>query len=349
MQNRGTMNTEFTAQREAAHDVLFGHIASGVMMLPALRAAVSLRVAEVLAEGPRSVPELAQRLSCDPDALHRLLRFLAGSGVFVETEPHVFAQNHVSHFLRFDVPNSVAEFAVVDITDPALPAWKELAYSVRTGEASFPHVHGGVTLWEHLTRSPEARANFNRTVAGLAAATGDIDFDSYDFSGARVVADIGGGLGGLVTAILRAHPLIRGVLFDMPEVAEAVRGPIADSDVGARIEVVGGDFFAAVPPADVYMLRHVLHDWDDESCRNILRNCRRASPHARVLVVERVLSTGRDDRFTLMLDLSMLTLFARARERDRGEYQALFEAAGYQLRGVQATGTPFSILEGVPV
>jgi hypothetical protein len=343
-----TSNDPFATRQDEAHQVLLDHVANGVLMIHALRAAAQVGVADLLAEGAMSVEELARRSGSHPSALCRLLRFLASGGVFVEAEPGVFAQNHVSHCLRTEVSGSLRAFVDVEHLDYGnLEAYRELTYSVRTGKPSFTHAHG-VPIWEYFAQHPVAADSFQRIVMALNGAYSDVQTGGFDFSGMRAVADIGGGLGGLIGAILRAHPHLAGILFDVPHVAESARAALASSDLASRCEVVGGDFFEAVPAADVYVLRHILHDWDDESCVKILRNCRRASPRAPVLIVERVLSNDSHAHFTLMLDLHMLMFFSNAKERNRAEYAALLDAAGYRLREVLPTGSPLSIVEGVP-
>jgi hypothetical protein len=288
----------------------------GATVTRALGIAAELRVADALADGPRPVAELGG----DPDTLHRILRALASDGVFEETEPGVFANTEASELLRTE-------------------SWREFAHlfggvfhraiadlDAGTATATFPAAFGS-DFWEWLAAHPDERASFDRAMGG--EKRGAVDrLAALDWRGDETVVDVGGGNGTLLRAFLERRPGLRGVVFDLPE---TVRD---ESAFGEGLTFVAGDFFAAVPSGDAYVLSGILHDWDDERAGAILDNIREAArPGARVLVTDSVVPSGNDPSGAKWLDLLMLVLEG-GRERTESEWRRLLEGAGLEVVGI---------------
>ncbi|QFZ20804.1 methyltransferase [Saccharothrix syringae] len=311
----------------------------------ALRAAVLLDVAEHLADGPRDAADLAGEIGAHGPSLHRLLRFLAGRGVFREDEDGRFHLTPAGDVLRADAPRTVRTAVLGMTSDLCLLPATGLAAALRDGGTAFEHRFGR-PLFEYLAENPEAGDEFNQAMVDISTAEGDAILAVYDFPGSGVVVDVGGGHGALLLSVLRAHPGLRGVLLDQDAVvAGHLLGQLGGDD---RWEVVAGDFFDSVPPGDLLVLKNVLHDWDDEQCARILGNCRRAlRPGGRVLVVDAVIPPGNEPDFSKLLDMSMLTLLP-GRERTEPQFRDLFDRAGLRLTRVVRTAGVFSLIEAVP-
>jgi O-methyltransferase domain/Dimerisation domain len=310
--------------------------------------AAELGLADLLAGGPRSVRDLAQETGVLPEPLHRLLRALASVGVFREDESEagVFSLTWLADGLRSDVPHSQRAFALLQRYQ--YRPWGELRQSLETGLTSFDRVHGS-PLFEFLAEQPDAASVFNAAMADRTVDTASAVVAAYDFSRVHRLVDIGGGSGLLLTTVLAANPTLHGVLFDLPHVAAEAHRRIADEGLSDRCVARGGDFFESVPEdADAYLLKWILHDWDDNRATAVLRQCREVmGPDDRILVVEAVIPPGNDPAFAKWLDLTMLTITG-GRERSAAEYDELFAAADLRLTRVLSTSSEASILEGVP-
>ena len=224
--------------------------------------------------------------------------------------------------------------------------WGHLLHSVRTGEEGCRKAFGA-SWFEYLTQRPDRHAIYDAAMMAVHGRETEPVLDACDFSRFGTVADIGGGNGSALAVILKRHPRLKGILFDLPGVAERARPLLAAAGVGDRCEVVAGDFFQSVPRADAYVLRHVIHDWEDEDAVAILRNCRKAMrPEGRVLVVETVIPPGNEMCFGKWLDLMMLLVGGR--ERTEQQYRRLFAAAQLDLAGIVQTTADVSVIEGVP-
>lgn len=324
---------------------------TGYRVSQAIYVVAELGIADLLADGPREIDALASAAGAHAGALYRTLRFLAGVGLFAEVAPRHFALTPLGVGLRRDVPGSLRALGRNLMDQPRWRAWGELLHSVRTGGIAFEQAYG-MPWFEYLGGHPEIAARFNRAMTGETARSGDAIVRAYDFAGVGRLVDVGGGHGLLLATILRAHPAMRGVLFDLPAVVAGAAPVLAEAGVTDRCEGVGGDFFATVPPdGDAYLLRHIVHDWDDAQAVAILANCRRALPDAgKVLVIEQVIAPDyRRSLPTLELDLQMLVMLG-GQERTEAEYRALFAAAGLRLSAVVPLGDAgqFSVIEGVP-
>ncbi|WP_367127457.1 methyltransferase [Saccharothrix sp. HUAS TT1] len=311
----------------------------------ALRAAAVLRVADHLVDGPRPVAELAAAVGADPLNLHRVLRLLATRGIFAEDDGGRFALTPAAELLRTDVPASFQP-AVLMLTDKTF--WRpagELDETARTGTSQFERLFG-MPFFDHFASDPDTAAVFHVGMASMSDPESPLVARAYDFPDGATVVDVGGGHGGLLLAVLREHPGLRGVLFDQQHVLDGHRlGELGADD---RWDLVAGDFFTGAPAGDVYLVKRILHDWDDEHSLRILRQCRRAvSERGRVLVVDAVIPPGNDPDPGKVIDLLMMSSFT-GRERTRADFEALFARAGLRLGRVLPTGTRLSIVEGVP-
>jgi hypothetical protein len=310
----------------------------------AIGAATKLGVAEALADRPLNLADLAARTGTHAPALYRMLRALETAGFFTEIEPGVFANTGASNCLRAEVPGSQRGLVLRYLTDldGQLRAWEGLDESVRTGEPAFDKVHG-CDFWEYGRRHPEATTRFNEAMRATSATATPMIAAAYDWGRFPVIADIAGGIGTQLVAILDRFPAVRGILFDQPHVgAEAITHP--------RLSVTGGDFFTAVPEgADAYLLRWILHDWSDAEATEILHVVRRSMRReAKLMLVEMVVPPGPAYSFSKWADLLMLVDLT-GRERTEAEFAALLDGAGFQLDQTIETESLMSILVAAPV
>ena len=347
----GAAHTNEETKHEAAAQPLppeafLTQLAFGALMTQALYVAAKLGVADILAEGPRATAELADITGSHEGALYRVMRTLAGVGVFKETAPRVFSLTPYAEPLRSDAPNSIRSGAVFMGEGWHWGVWGNMEHSVRTGKPAWGHTHG-TGVFEYFAANPGPAEIFNAAMTDMSVGTAGPVVEAYDFSGFGVVADIAGGHGYLLSQILKATPGLKGILFDTPQVVGGAQALLEREGVGERVERVAGDFFEAVPAADAYVLKHIIHDWDDERCVRILSNIRAAmGPGARVLIVEAVVPEGDEMHYSKLLDLEMLTSPGGV-ERTEEEYAALLAEAGLRLARVIPTRSPFSIVEAV--
>jgi O-methyltransferase/methyltransferase family protein len=319
---------------------------NGYRLTQTLYVAAKLGIADLLRDGPKTSEELAAEASANAGALYRILRALASQGVFEEIAERRFALTPLAELLRADHPRSVRPLAMFFGQD-AYPVWADLLYSARTGAPAFDH-RFGASHFEYLAQHAEAAAVFNATMSANTTRSVASTVSAYAFPASGVVVDVGGGHGALIAAILRANPGLRGVLFDMPHVVEGAAPILEEAGVAERCARVGGDFFSPpLPPGDVYTLRQIIHDWDDERSVLILRNCAQAmAADGRVLTIEAIIPPGNEPSRIKFLDLQMLVMTG-GRQRTEEEYRELYAAAGLRLTRVIPTNSEFSIVEGV--
>lgn len=323
-------------------------LAGGYWHTQAIYVAAKLGIADSLKDGPRSADELAALVGAHPRALYRLLRALASLGVFGEDDRGRFALTPMAECLRRDVPGSVRALCIMR-GEWQYEAWGQLLHSVRTGRPGFEKVYG-VPMFDFLAAHPEKGKLFDEAMTGIHGSETAAMLDAYDLSGIGVLADVGCGNGEVMTTVLKRYPGMQGVLFDRPAVIERTRANLEAAGLAGRWEVRAGDFFESVPAgADAYLLRHVIHDWDDDRSVAVLRNCRAAAgKRGRLLVVEGIVPPGNGPSVSKFFDLAMMVL-PGGMERTEEEYRRLFEAGGFSLGRVVPTRSWVSVIEGKPI
>jgi len=325
-------------------------IASGAMS-QALSVAAELRIADVLADGPKRSDEIADATGCQAPSLHRLMRALASLDLCSEREDGSFALTATGSLLRSDAVDSFRSVAIW-WGRYRWPVWGHLLHSLKTGESSWKLV-SQTAGFEHLSRDAEVAEVFNQAMAGLTRIVSGAIVRAYDFSGVKRIVDVGGGYGELLAAILGAYPAMRGVLFDLAHAIEGARIHLEKTGVIDRCEFATGDFFESVPGgAEAYLLKTVIHDWDDERSGAILRNCRQAAGRdGRLLIVEQIMPERMEPswphRHVAARDLNMLVLLG-GRERTASEFRALLEAAGLSVKRTVPTALGYCVIEAVP-
>ena len=324
-------------------------LVNGYQVSHAIHAAVVLGIADLLAAGASGVAELAVATGTDAGALYRLLRALAAAGVFSEAPDRRFTLAPIGECLRSNAADPVAPWAMLAGQAYVHRAWEGLLHSLRTGETAFRHVHG-MDVWDYRARHPEQGVVFDRAMSGISRRVAEAVVETGDFGRFRRVVDVGGGEGVLLGHILGAHPAMGGVLFDLPHVVAEAAPVLRAAGVAERCEVVAGDFFQGVPAGgDGYVLKGILHDWDDAAAVAILRACHRAiAPGGTLLVIERLVAPPNEGADAKFSDLNMLVM-PGGRERTQDEFEALLAASGFGLSQVVATGTRMSMLEAVPI
>jgi hypothetical protein len=317
---------------------------AGKWVSRAIGAAADLGLADHLANGPRTTADLAAACGAREREIYRLLRALASVGVFEERAPRQFAMTPLAEPLRADSPESIRNMARFVGMPMTWRAWEPLTESVRTGKTGMSQI-GIANPFEYLEQHPEEAAIFNAAMTDFSRQTAPAVAEAYDFGRFRKLVDVAGGHGALLSTVLDRYPLLHGLLFDMPQVIEGARAALH-----TRCEAASGDFFQSLPPgADGYMMKHIIHDWDDERAGTILRNVRGAiDPAGRLLVIEIVIPEGNEPSFGKLLDLEMLAI-PGGLERTEQEFRELFAASGFELTAVIPTRSPVSIVEGRPV
>ncbi|WP_225812476.1 acetylserotonin O-methyltransferase [Streptomyces spinosus] len=324
------------------------NLLAGGWLAQAVSAVAELGVADALADGPRSVHDLAAATGTHAPSLHRLLRTAADAGLLEELDDQAFALTELGQALREDSPGSLRNFAIWTGLPAERHAWTGLADAVRTGRTAFPDVHG-TSVWDYLGEHPDILTVFDKAMTEASRGIIAPVVAAYDFGAFRTVVDVGGGRGALLAAVLDANPGVSGTLYDRPEVVSQAEDTLRAAGVRDRVRLVGGDFFDTVPGGgDAYVLSNIIHDWDDELSRRILRNCRTAlGDDGRVLLVEAVLlERPRPTPTVSLMDLDML-LVAGGKQRTAGEFEVLLEKSGLRLTRI-VPGGHCSVVEAVP-
>jgi C-methyltransferase len=314
-----------------------------------IQAAGQLRLADKVNDKPVSVDELASATGADPDSLLRLMRSLAAHGIFQRHADGRFSHTVPSRTMRSDVPGGVLNLNLLGASEWNWIIWSRLGEAVRTGQAVFP-AHYGKDLYRYFNEdNSEAGGVFNRAMSESGQWTTQPVAETLDLTKAATVADVGGGQGGLLRALMERNPHIWGILLDRPQVIEYADQALREGPLAARCTVTPADIREEVPDAaDVYILRQVMHIWNTETCAAILRNCAAsAMPGARIVLVEHVISGGeqRDSTYTTLVDLQMM-LLGLGRERTEQEFAELFRQAGWEFRGITYTPSPLQLVEG---
>jgi hypothetical protein len=317
---------------------------SGYWTSQVLYVIAKLGLADLLKEGPKTAEELASSTQAHPRSLYRLLSSSVSLGLLAEDEQRRFQLTPISDWLRSDVPGSQRATAII-VGDLLYRAWGDLLYSIQTGKVAFEKVHG-LPFFDYLSTNPEQAKVFDEAMGMHGWATTAI-LDAYDFSGIQVLADIGGGNGSAITAILKKYPDMRGILFDLPGVAERSKENVQVAGLADRCQVLGGNFMEAVPTGvDAYLMRHVIHDWDDEKATKILKSIHRAmGKDGTLLVAEHIIPPGNAPSMARGSDLVMLVV-AGGQERTEEEFRVLFERAGFCLTRIVPTKVGICVIEG---
>jgi ubiquinone/menaquinone biosynthesis C-methylase UbiE len=322
--------------------------ATGYMVSSALHGVTALNIPDLLKSGSKSIAELAATTGSNEDALYRVMRALASIGIFKENTARTFSLTPVSEALCADAQNSMRDMALW-LTDPFhFEVYAELGHSIRTGE-TVPEKIYGLSCFDYLAKDKEVGDRFNNAMTGFSAMVVAAALDEYDFSwlAGKTLVDIAGGHGKVITEILKKHPDVHGVLFDLEHVVAGAKTRIESQGLSARCAVVHGDFFKAVPEADAYVMKHIIHDWDDERASLILKNIQRAArPGARVVLFEAVLASGNEPHFAKWIDIEMLVL-PGGRERTEQEYRKLFADAGFKVTKILPTKSALNVIEAV--
>jgi len=320
-------------------------LVNGSRVTQIIAVAAKLGIADLLADRPRTAEDLATATGAHAEALYRVLRALASIGIFTEVAPRRFSLTPLATLLQANHPHSMRAWAIMSGEEP-FRAWGDLLHSVMTGAPAFEHVYGA-PRFEYLAQHPEMSALFNQTMSEHSRRAASAILAAYDFPTTGVVVDVGGGQGILLTSVLRAHPALHGALFDQPHVVASAMPILEEAGVADRCALVGGDFFTStLPIGDLYLLRSVLHDWDDERSVAILRAVAQAmAPGGKTLVIESVITPGNEASWAKFLDLQMLVMNG-GRERTEEEYRELFAAARLRLARTISTDGETSLLEG---
>jgi ubiquinone/menaquinone biosynthesis C-methylase UbiE len=308
--------------------------------------AAKLGIADLLKSGPQSVDDLAKQTKVHRPSLYRVLRALASLGVFSEQAGQRFALTPAAEPLISDVANSQRAMAIM-VGEEHYRAWGDLLYSVRSGQTAFDHIYGA-PVFDYLSRNPEQAAIFDSAMTAVHGRETAAMVDAYDFSVFSSIADVGGGNGTTLCGILSRNPRLRGTLFDLPGVIQRADQSIEKAKLADRVHLIAGDFFESVPSsADAYVLRHIIHDWDDDKAIRILENVHRAmNPEGRLLVVESVIPPGNDPFFGKLLDVAMMVV-PGGLERTEEQYRHLYAEAGFKLARIVPTSQEISLIEGV--
>jgi hypothetical protein len=320
---------------------------NGFQITQALHVASILRVADHLHDVARSAGELGALTKSDPDSLYRVLRALAAVGVFHEDEGRNFALTPMGDCLRTDSATPIGAWAELVGTPHFWQAWGHLLHSVQTGENAFQNLNGK-DVWQFRAEHPEYGATFDQAMTQLSAGNAEAVIRAYDFSPFGHIVDVGGGQGFMLAAILRAHHHMRGTLFDRPDVVAGAKAVLVEGGVIDRCNVVGGSFFEMVPEgADAYLMRAVIHDWEDDEAIAILKVCRRTmAESAKLLLIERLVGPPNEMPATKFVDLNML-VSPGGRERTCDEFSGLLARSGFELTRVFPAST-HNVIEARP-
>jgi hypothetical protein len=339
------MSTPALAQDPQPTEQLM-QLAMGFVVTSALYSATKLGVPDRLKDGAKSCKELAAACGAQEDALYRVLRALASVGVFEEGSPRQFALTAVGQCLRSDRDGSLRDMVLWLGDKFHFQTYAEMVHAIQTGETVVEKVFGE-SCFGYLQKDKELSEVFNGAMTTFSKTLTPPVLEAYDFSwlNGKTLVDLGGGHGYLLTAILKKYPEMQGIIFDLDHVVAGAPANIAAAGVAGRCETASGDFFAAVPAGDAYIMKHIIHDWSDKRAQNILQSCHRAGRgKTKVVLIEGVLTPGNEPHFGKLLDLEML-LLPGGRERTEEDFAQLFQNAGFRLTRVVHTKSPVCVVE----
>lgn len=319
----------------------------GAVVQKGIYVIAELGIADLVNEKPMSAEELAEKTSTHSASLYRVLRMLAGVGFFTENSDGKFELTPLAALLLKDNPNSMRDFALMMGDDWSWKTVSHLKHSIETGKMAHEKAFGK-TSWEYYEENIEVGEIFNRAMTSNSLAAVSPIVAGYDFSSFGKIADIAGGHGILLSGILKANPNARGILFDIPSVIAGSGEFFEKTGAANRVEKISGDFFENVPAgADAYIMKHIIHDWDDEESVRILKNVHTAmNPNGKVLIVEMVVPEGNEPSPSKILDVQML-MFTGGKERTTRQYAELLDKSGFRMTQVVPTHSPMQIVEAV--
>jgi hypothetical protein len=341
-----TTNAQLAPVPPQAVLVQFG---MGFIVSQAISVAARLRVADYLQDGAKSVEEISALTHTHAPSVYRLMRALSSVGVFSRDAENCFANNPVSEFLRSDHPESLR--GIIDMMGDH-EHWRShgnMLQSVKTGEIAFNYTFG-MPVFPYFAANPHVAEIFDNAMTSFSSIIAPAVAAAYDFSGAKTIADIGGGHGFLLSNVLKTNPEANGILFDQPQVVTGANDLLKGHGVSERTEIVAGNFFEEIPvEADIYLMKHIIHDWNDEQSGTILRNLAASAPKgAKLLLVESVVEEGDSPSTSKVMDLNMLVMTG-GKERTAKEYSELFDKTGFKFIAVHPTQSPLQIVEAVRI
>jgi hypothetical protein len=334
--------TEDTALRDRLSEMIMG---MGITQM--IYAVAKLGIADLLKDDAKNYLELAKSTQTHAPSLYRILRSLASIGIFAEVNDGHFQLTPLAEYLRSDIPNSMQGLAIWMGSDNfRWQTWDKILYSLKTGKPAFDFVHQ-MPIFEYFEKNPEAGDIFNQAMSSTSAIYNRAIVADYDFSSIKTLVDIGGGQGFFLTGILQANPDLKGIVYDLPHVVTKATKEIEALKLNQRCTIASGSFLKFVPSGgDAYIMKLVLHDWDDLKAIQILKNCHAAmGENSRLLIVENVVSSGNQPSHGKLTDIEMLLMTSGGRERTKDEFAQLFAAAGFQLTKITPTSCPLSVIE----
>lgn len=319
----------------------------GPWVAQALGAVARLNVSDHLAQGPLTAEQLATKTGANPDALHRVMRALSSLGVYT-MQNKSFGLTPLGQTLQSDVPGSMRNIVIAETDTCHWLTWGRFPDAVKTGRGMAQEALG-MLPWDYYGKHPQDGEQFSRAMADISGIAIEPVLSNYDFSGAKTVVDVGGAHGALLLAVLRKIPAAKGILFDLPHVTATAKTAVANAGMANRVEIIAGDFFNQVPPGgDVYLLKHILHDWDDDHAVNILKSVRSAmQPQSKLLIVEIAMRDDAEPSPAHLMDLNMLVMVS-GRERTPEQYGELLVKAGLTMARFIPTPSPMGLIEATP-
>jgi len=336
---------EMNNQQQPPPPIQMMQLITGFWTSCCIYAAAKLNIADLLNDGPQTANQLAEAAHCDAASLYRVLRALSSVGVFSENNEHQFQLNPLGSTLKSDVPGSMRAMTIAQLGDH-YNAWGNLVYSIKTGNTAFDKVEG-MSVWKYYETNPDEGVNFMKAMSGVTGAVVMNVLPLYDFSGFETIVDIGGGNGAMLMAVLNTAPQTKGIVFDEEYVVEETKKVLKEKGFDKRCSIEAGSFFNFIPKgADAYLMKMILHDWNDDQCLQILNNCSNVmKPGSKLLVIEAVIPESNDPHPGKFMDINMLAMTG-GKERTEKEFDSLFANAGLKLSKVIPTHSPmFSILE----
>ncbi|HEY4230586.1 MAG TPA: methyltransferase [Thermoanaerobaculia bacterium] len=329
-------------------DRILMQLLAGAWVTQAIATAARLGIPDALASGPKTIDEIAAKAGANRGATKRLMRMLTGIGVFATQDGGRYALTPVSERLRDETPGSLKHMFIAETDGVHWRSWEKSADAVRTGLPR-PKPVFGMPAFDYYSEHQDEGEQFGRAMANVSGFASQAVLDAYDFGALTTIMDVGGGNGSMVRTILEKHPQVRGIVADLPYIADQATAAIRESAMAERCRFEPTDFFRSVPKgADGHLLKFILHDWNDDECATILRNCRAAiAPGGRLMVLEVVVPDTPGPDFSHVMDLNMLVMTG-GMERTAAEYEALFARGGFRLKRIVSSHSPFSVIEGEP-